>query len=87
MKVECVKKTIDLNKIHWAIECFRENHNGKYPSYIIMGYETKAALINDYYCLETVIKGSINDLREENLLFGISVAFNKGLKMGEVDIV
>ena len=81
MKVECIKKTIDTNKIHWAIDCFRASHNGDRPSYIIMSYETKAELVDKYY-----FGSSFNNLEIETL-FDIPVAFNKGLKIGEVDIV
>lgn len=86
MKVECIKKTIDLNKIHWAIDCFRAEHRGENPSYIVMSRKTKAELINEYY-FETVIRGSLNSLETEDCLFGIPVAYNEGLKYGEVDIV
>lgn len=86
MKVECIKKTIDLNKIHWAIDCFRASHRGEDPSYIIMSYETKAELLDEHY-FETVISSTFNNLKTEDCLFGIPVAFNKGLEIGEVDIV
>ena len=80
MKVECIKKATDLNKIHWAIECFRAEHIGEDPSYIVMSYKTKAELVDEYY-FKTVIRSSLNSL------FGIPVAYNEGLKYGEVDIV
>lgn len=87
MKVECIKKIVDLNKIHWAIDCFRAEHRGEDPSYIVMSYKTKAELMSKYY-FETVIRSSFdNDLETEDCLFGIPVAYSKGLKIGEVDIV
>lgn len=83
MKVECIKKTIDLNKIHWAIDCFRAEHRGEDPSYIIVNYETKAELMDNYYY--TIIKD--NRFPKQQKLFGIPVAFSEGLKYGEVDFV
>jgi hypothetical protein len=85
MKIECIKKTIDLDKIYWAIDCFKAKHNGERPSYIIMSYETKAELVDKYY-FETVIK-NLSNILEIETLFGIPVAFNEGLKIGEVEIV
>ncbi len=84
MKVECIKKTIDFDKIYWVISCFKAEHNGKGPSYIIMSYETKAELKDNF---DTVIRGSFNHLGREDYLFGIPVAFNEGLKFGEVDVI
>ena len=86
MKVECIKKIVDLDKIHWAISCFRAEHRGKDPSYIVMSYETKAELISKYY-FETVIRNSSDSLETDDCLFDIPVAYSKGLKLGEVDIV
>ena len=86
MKVECIKKIVDLNKIYWAINCFRAEHRGKDPSYIVMNYETKAELISEYY-FETVIRNSSDSLETDDCLFGIPVAYSRGLKLGEVDIV
>ena len=86
MKVECIKKTVDLNKIHWAISCFKKHHEWNSPSYIVMSYETKAELVNEYY-FETAIRDSLNNWGKEGRLFDIPVAINQGLKLGEVDIV
>lgn len=86
MKVECIKKIVDLNKIHWAIECFRAEHRGKDPSYIVMSCETKIELMSEYY-FKTAIGGLFDSLETEERLFNIPVAYSKGLKIGEVDIV
>lgn len=80
MKVDCIRKTIDVNRIHWAIDEFKVNHYGNEPSYIVMNFETNVELISDYYDVQWA--GS-----KVSALFGIPVAFNEGLKFGEVDIV
>jgi hypothetical protein len=82
MKIECIKKIVDINKIHYAIDKFACEHNGDKPSYIIMNYETRAYLV-DNYCYYQIIF----DIKKEDKLFNIPVAFNEGLKFGEVDII
>lgn len=82
MKIDCLKKQVDLNKIHYAIDCFRAEHR-EYPSYIVMNYETRSEIINNNpYCL---INADVFPNVEK--IFGISIAYNKELKFGEVDIV
>lgn len=88
MKVDCSKKQIDLNKIHYGIEKFKAKHDGNNPSYIVMNYETRSDIvnINSWYYYYTY-KGTKNEIQEEERLFDIPIAYNKGLKFGEVDIV
>lgn len=86
MKVECIKKTTDLNKIQRAIDCIRMSHKGQYPSYIIMSYETKAEIINEH-SETTIIRELLNDWKGQDRLFNIPIAYYEGLKFGEVDIV
>ena len=86
MKVECIKKVIDIEKIRWATVMFEMEHEGNKPSYVVMNYETRADLVDKNSCYFE-IKGSLKNCTEIDTIFGIPVAFNKGLKYGEVDIV
>ena len=86
MKVECLKKQIDINKIHWGIDVFKAEHYGNKPSYIIMNYETRVNLIDNLY-YEVMIKDLIKIANKTDMIFGIPVALSEGLKYGEVDIV
>lgn len=85
MKVECIKKTIDINKIHWAIDCFKAENRGENPSYIVMSCKTRAELVDYYYYITWL--DSEKGIRKEDKLFGISIALNEGLEYGEVDII
>lgn len=83
MKIDCLKKQVDLNKIHYAINKFKAEHYGDNPSYIVMNYETRSEIINNSpYCLINA-----DDFPNVEKIFGISVAYNKELKFGEVDVV
>ena len=86
MKIDCTEMRVNLDKIHWGINKFKAEHRGDYPSYIIMSHKTKASIVNNYY-FETAIRGSLNNIDQEEKLFGISVAYCNNLKYGEVDIV
>lgn len=87
MKVNCSKKSIDINKIHWAIDKFTAEHfEGDKPSYIIINYETKAELVDNYY-YNIALLSNEKGVRKEDTLFGIPVAYNEGLEFGEIDIV
>ena len=86
MIVDCTEKLINFRKIHWGINKFRAEHRGDNPSYIIMSRKTKASIVDNYY-FETVIRGSLNNIDQEEKLFGISVAYCDNLEYGEVDIV
>ena len=83
MKIKCIKESINLDKIRFEIDNFRE-YKGKNPSYIIMNYETHDA-IEHMFKNETEGNGLYIAYKEE--LFGIEVALSAGLKFGEVDIV
>ena len=87
MKIDCLKKQVDLNKIHYAIDCFRADHKGEYPSYIVMNYETRSNIMDSWHYYYTFRGTKDDEIREEEKLFGIPVAYNKALKFGEVDVV
>jgi len=84
MKVECIKKTVDLNKIHLAIDHFKVNHRGENPSYLIMNYETHDKI---EHMFNNEVEGDRSYIIYKQELFGIEVALSAGLKFGEVDIV
>lgn len=84
MKVNCIKRSINLEKIHFEIDNFRCTHNGKNPSYLIMSYETHDE-IEHMFKYETEGNKLYVTYKEE--LFGIEVALSAGLKYGEVDII
>lgn len=86
MKIDCLKKQVDLNKIHYAIDCFKAEHYGDNPSYIIMNYETRSDIMDSWHYYYT-FRGTKDEMREEERLFDIPVAYNKALKFGEVDVV
>ena len=86
MKIDCSKKQIDLNKIHYGIDRFKAEHYGDNPSYIIMNYETRSELLNSYY-YNVRFAGSAIEVEKEERLFDVPIAYNKGLKFGEVDII
>lgn len=86
MKIKCIKRSVDVNKILKGIDTFRMEYYGDNPSYIIMNYETRNDLLDfRYYDSLTRIYGSVN--KREDRLFNIPVAINEGLEYGEVDIV
>ena len=83
MKIECLRTMVDPAKIKEAIYCFKAEHR-KNPSYVVMNYKTCAAL-KDTYCRVVYPSFVENGIKEE--IFSIPVAYNDGLKFGEVDIV
>lgn len=84
MKIECIKSTIDLDKVYFAICRFKAEHSGNRPSYIIMSYKTGVELRDEMYYYHTV---KFDNLLGTDTLFDIPIAFNNGLKFGEIDIV
>ena len=86
MKVTCVKKAFDMERFHYALDCFKAEHYGEKPSYIIMNYETRAELLARHYW-GIVAEDFVSNGRKVETLYGIPVAINEGLDFGEVDIV
>lgn len=84
MKINCVKRLINLDKIHFEIENFRCAHNGKSPSYLIMSYDTHGEI---EHMFKHEIEGNKSYITYKEELFGIEVALSAGLKYGEVDII
>lgn len=79
MRIDCSKGREALNKILNGIDTFKMENYGDSPSYIIMNYKTGEDILDPYHF--------IGVSSERNRLFGISVAYNEGLKYGEVDII
>ena len=86
MKVDCSDKKVNIDKIYCAITRFEVEHDGNKPSYIIINYETRADLADKNH-IYYEIKSSLKNFTKTDTIFGIPVAFNEGLKFGEVDIV
>lgn len=81
MKVDCTGKAVDVDKIRQGRDVFEKHYKDK-PSYIVMNYETAAELLRSCHYKVTPIEE-----RRGYFCLGIPVAFNGGLKFGEVDIV
>lgn len=79
MRINCSKRREALNKILNGIDTFKMENYGDSPSYIIMNYKTGEDILEPYHFIGMSL--------ERDKLFGISVAYNEGLKYGEVDIV
>lgn len=84
MKVDCLKKSIDLDRIHYEIDNFKIEHKGNYPSYLIMNYDTHDEIDHMF---KHEIEGNKLYITYKEELFGIEVALSAGLKYGEVDII
>jgi len=86
MKINCTRERVDTNKILRGIGTFRMEHYGAKPSYIIMNYETRKDIL-DYCYFDSRIKGLGGSVTREDRFFDIPVAYNEGLRYGEVDII
>lgn len=84
MRVECIKSTIDIDKVYSAICRFEAEHLGNRPSYLVMSCKTRAELLSDVYYYNIL---KFDNLSGVDILFDIPVAFNNGLKFGEIDVV
>lgn len=84
MKINCIKRSINLDKILFEIDNFRAVHNGKSPSYLIMNYDTHDEIDHMF---KHEIEGNKLYVTYKEELFGIEVALSAGLKYGEVDII
>jgi len=81
MKVNCIKITVDFERIYSEIDRFRLSHNGENPSYIIMNDDTKAELMKRYDFRPLKDKARIA------MIYGIPIVIYTGLEFGEVDII
>ena len=92
MRVECLSKKVDTDKIAKAIDDFKSQHrNLEKPSYIVMNRQTKAELWNSFgysdishWRLDVEPSGK---KRQYEILFGIPIATCENLGYGEVEVI
>lgn len=85
MRVECLSKKVDTNKIAKAIDDFKSQHrNLENPSYIVMNRQTKAELWNSFGYSDI---SHWRDVEQYEILFGIPIATCENLGYGEVEII
>lgn len=85
MRVECLSKKVDTDKIAKAIDDFKSQHrNLENPSYIVMNRQTKAELWNRFGYSDI---SYWRDVEQYEILFGIPIATCENLGYGEVEVI
>ena len=79
---ECIG--IDVNELNQGIYWYRKEHDGEYPSYLVMNHES-------FYLIKRTIDHSfpLNNVINEGVptWHGVPIAVCENLKLGEVDFV